>query len=681
MTEFIYLIFPIKALISGEANARITFLFIGMITLFWGYFWVSFRLKTKHLYRQLSSPLKQISNVKRPAPARLKHELEQLFNGSLLNEAWQEFQDSLVTRRDENQNEIVYKTEESALYFSEERLINQNLNLRYLNSVPGLLVGLGILGTFVGLTFGLGPFSKIDFTEASQIQRAIQELLSGISIAFTTSVWGMATSIAFNIREKRGIRRLSRTVFDLQRALDQLFTLTTQEEIKYRQLDELEQQTQALKAFSTDLADRIKIVMGEIMSQRLDDLHRETRLLQESGAKRTEQILQHIRDAAEQIANHVSQAVSDTLSEKLTPALEDVSSAVSELKKQKEESSEAAIRQLVSNFQQSLSGTAMSELEALAQNVKQASSSLASLPNQVVSMIGKVNDQIDRACNLMEQSTAKMNEDAEKRSAHAEEQLQQQIAGIEQVFGKMTGMLMDTMEQQRQAVREVITHTMEESAAATDMMKEEVEASAQAFGENIRSLREDVSKLLEQQIQQVEQVNSLIANSHEVMEKGQGLVKQMGESTARVSSVMNNAQELSRMLVISAKQFDKAGERLSQISSSFAQQNEKYLAGNRETIQKIQESLAGAQQLLSDFSSKFGTIEEGLSGIFGQIQQGMAEYAVKTRESINKYLDEFSNQLSSAASALADSVNALQDDVLEPLIDMLDRESTPSSQR
>lgn len=55
---------------------------------------------------------------------------------------------------------------------------------------------------------------------------------------------------------------------------------------------------------------------------------------------------------------------------------------------------------------------------------------------------------------------------------------------------------MGTMEQQRQAVRDVITHTMEESAAATDMMKEEVEASAKAFGENIRSLREDVSHSL-----------------------------------------------------------------------------------------------------------------------------------------------------------------------------------------
>lgn len=670
--ELLKLLLPIQALLSLEANAIITFIFIFLILMLGLGSWIKFTHSLNLWGRQLRTLTQHLRSYGRPAPARIRHELAERFTANGLGEIWQEFQDSLVTREDENDNEIVYKTEESTLYFSEDRLINQRLNFRYFNSVPALLVGLGILGTFLGLTFGLSPFSTIDFTKADQIQRAIQELLSGVSIAFTTSVWGMAASILFSISEKRKIRRLSKEIYSLQRNLDRLFALTTQQEIDYRQQDELEQQTQALKAFSTDLAARIKIAMGEVMSQRLDNLHRETQLLQETGAKRTEQILEQIRNSAEQIANHVSQAVSDTLTEKLSPALKDVTNAVEELRKQKEESSEAAIRQLVSDFQESLSGTAVSELEALAQNVKQASISLAGLPNQVVGMIAKVNDQIDRACKLMEETTAKMNEDAAERSARAQQQLQEQINGIEQVFDRLAGMLEDTMEKQSQAISDVVTHTMEESATAASMMKEEVEASAKAFGENIRVLREDVSKLLEQQAQQAQQVNSLIANSHEVMERGQGLVKQMGESTAQVNAIMNNAQELSRLLVISARRLDKAGDKLAEISISFAQENEKYLAGNRETIQQIQKSLGSAQQILSDFSSKFRTIEEGLSGIFGEIQQGLTAYAVSTRESINKYLDEFSQQLAQTAGNLASSIEALQENV-ESLNDMLEQ--------
>lgn len=82
--------------------------------------------------------------------------------------------------------------------------------------------------------------------------------------------------------------------------------------------------------------------------------------------------------------------------------------------------------------------------------------------------------------------------------------------------------------------------------------------------------------------------------------------------------------------------------------------------------------LSSARELLSDFSSRFETIEKGLSGIFQEVQQGLTTYAISTRESINRYLDEFSMQLAQAASALAGSVEALQENV-DSLNDMLER--------
>ena len=78
------------------------------------------------------------------------------------------------------------------------------MNLRFWNSVPSLLVGLGILGTFVGLVGGLIPFSGINFEETGEIRSAIEGLLSGVSTAFVTSVWGIAI-VAF-IQLDRKIR-------------------------------------------------------------------------------------------------------------------------------------------------------------------------------------------------------------------------------------------------------------------------------------------------------------------------------------------------------------------------------------------------------------------------------------------------------------------------------------------
>lgn len=64
-----------------------------------------------------------------------------------------------------------------------------------LNLIPGVMTGLGILGTFVGLALGLQEFNT---GTASEIASSIAPLMSGIKVAFHTSIVGMICSLAFN---------------------------------------------------------------------------------------------------------------------------------------------------------------------------------------------------------------------------------------------------------------------------------------------------------------------------------------------------------------------------------------------------------------------------------------------------------------------------------------------------
>ena len=258
--EFIYLLLPWW---WGEVN-WITDGFISSIVLFAIASGIWFYLKTGRRYSLIKGLTQELLEYENPAKPSIKHELKEKFSHNTeLAEAWQEFEDSLITREVNENREVVYKTDDSSFFFGEDRLLDQHLNLRFWNSVPALLVGFGILGTFVGLVWGLIPFGGIDFTEITEIGNAIKELLSGVSTAFVTSVWGMFVSLLFNGLEKWRIGRVSRAISNLQRALDQLFTLTTQEAISFRQEDELAQQTAALKSFSTDLANEITGAMAQ----------------------------------------------------------------------------------------------------------------------------------------------------------------------------------------------------------------------------------------------------------------------------------------------------------------------------------------------------------------------------------------------------------------------------------
>lgn len=80
-------------------------------------------------------------------------------------------------------------------YINEELLDRVGMN--YFNSgVSGTLTGLGILGTFLGLSMGLGAFSGDDIFTISD---NVGSLLSGMKVAFHTSVYGIFFSLVFNV--------------------------------------------------------------------------------------------------------------------------------------------------------------------------------------------------------------------------------------------------------------------------------------------------------------------------------------------------------------------------------------------------------------------------------------------------------------------------------------------------
>lgn len=80
-------------------------------------------------------------------------------------------------------------------YINEELL--EKVGSNYYNSgISGTMTGLGILGTFIGLSLGLGSFNGNDIYTISD---NVGPLLSGMKVAFHTSVYGIIFSLVFNI--------------------------------------------------------------------------------------------------------------------------------------------------------------------------------------------------------------------------------------------------------------------------------------------------------------------------------------------------------------------------------------------------------------------------------------------------------------------------------------------------
>lgn len=78
-------------------------------------------------------------------------------------------------------------------YINEELL--ERVGSNFFNSgISGTMTGLGILGTFIGLSLGLGSFQGDDIYTISD---NVGPLLSGMKVAFHTSVYGIIFSLVF----------------------------------------------------------------------------------------------------------------------------------------------------------------------------------------------------------------------------------------------------------------------------------------------------------------------------------------------------------------------------------------------------------------------------------------------------------------------------------------------------
>ena len=140
---------------------------------------VFFLVKTIRRAGLISDLVNQVSQHAKPAKPEILSSLKMAFDDNReFAEVWQEFQNSLITRPPkENQDTIVYKTDEASFFFGEERLLGQYMNLRFWNSVPGIARRIGFLGTFVGLVWGLIPFSNIDFEETAKFAQQLKVCL------------------------------------------------------------------------------------------------------------------------------------------------------------------------------------------------------------------------------------------------------------------------------------------------------------------------------------------------------------------------------------------------------------------------------------------------------------------------------------------------------------------------
>lgn len=182
---------------------------------------------------------------------------------------WTEFVETLILPGP-GSKEPIRNSHEVSRYLNSASIVAPEVALGFYRSMPNLLTGFGILGTFMGLAAGVGAASSgLASGDPTEIPASLQQLLGGASMAFLTSITGILSSIIFVFVERRTSLRLQLGVDNWVRAIESCVQRVTTEGVALRQLGQLEIAAQALQKFNTDLIFALENALEEKVADRL----------------------------------------------------------------------------------------------------------------------------------------------------------------------------------------------------------------------------------------------------------------------------------------------------------------------------------------------------------------------------------------------------------------------------
>lgn len=189
----------------------------------------------------------------------------------ILRAAWNDFDRSVVTRMnaDKGYDEVFSVVDTGdILSFS---VVTKTMNLSYWQNFGGVFTGVGILGTFVGLVFGL---SGVDLTssDVSVLKDGIGNLLGGISLAFVTSLIGILFALVYGGVHQHYLGKLQAAVTHFAARIEALYPRRSAEWWLAESHRQSEEQTKTLKNLSQDVASSLADLLAEQMNSGFSEL-------------------------------------------------------------------------------------------------------------------------------------------------------------------------------------------------------------------------------------------------------------------------------------------------------------------------------------------------------------------------------------------------------------------------
>jgi hypothetical protein len=368
--------------------------------------------------------------------------LKPIFSEEPFKHLWAEYEDTLhLVRTPDGEPISMRATSTSEIYFSKESVVDTQIDADFFRHLPGILTGVGIIGTFSGLVWGLLKFNPVE------PDKTLELLLHEVTSAFLGSGLAILAAILITYFEKTTLNKCYRLLETVNNRIDDLFSKGVGEEYLYRLVSASEKSSANTASLKDALIDDLKLLMHEVADKQIN--------------------------AQLQSAQNISSQISGAIKESLDAPMKDLMDVVAKASGEQGGAVTGMLENLLSAFMAKIDETFGSQIQNINTAIQKSSDSMTMVQEAMTRLITDISGAGQKATSEM---SAKMEESMAK-AALAQEQMNQQLRSFVEELRKL---ILEQQNQTKQAMDETMQKILFELEKSISVISAERENQAVA---------------------------------------------------------------------------------------------------------------------------------------------------------------------------------------------------------
>lgn len=606
---------------------------------------------------------------------------KQVMVNSALSHGWSEYRDTLHGQKSANSMGMMEvsrwrATAMANMFFTEQTVVDVPLKAEFYKHLPGILTGLGIIGTFTGLILGLSGF-KVS-TDATVAQQSLQGLLGSVGGAFIVSGAAIALAMFLTWLEKSILNKRYGELENFCALIDGLFDAGAGEEYLQRLVEASETSATQAMQMKESLVTDLKQVLTELTAQQITTI---TATSQQLGHSITTSLSEVLTEPLTRISSAVAtvgQSQGDAVNKMLTDVLGSFAERMegmfgSQLRGMGEMLSETAgtiratserFEQLATQIQQAGSGAA----DAMAQQMGAALENMQARQmegnEQMRLFVDQLKENFAKGQTESTERTMQMMKELGETTKHLVEQLQTQAQNADQSHTQRQQERDEQMRQLMEGLKTSMADSQSQTSGATSMLLQQLSDTTTKLLTSLQEQTHNADQThVQRQQERDEQIRQLMEGLKASMAESQDqtagatskLLKQLGETTTELlASIQDQAHNADQTHLQRQNERDEQMRQLMEsLKASMAKSQSETSAATSTLLQDIG---ATSSQLLASLQEKTQQADQSHAAR----QEAMAKQVAELLEKQQAQIARLGDTVQAASSAMKDAVAHLQ---------------------